>query len=267
MNRKLLSGLTAQVALSAGLALAGPANAQVSAQGQITGLSYELIDLTPDDGLAPTASWLNGSSLISGEIVGDPSALPFNAYLPSAGGPLSAALSGNGSQAMAQVGASGLAAGGSSGGGGFYASAMTGYGLDFGGILLGANTGLRLSLSYQLDAAVSGLAPGCLSCDNAQVNLTVLMLGSASAAPVFHTAYAAAYADLGPAADSVGDTLQLQLDNASADAITVSTGLTLIAQGQSFATPVPEPTPAALLLAGLGLLGGLAARRGTGAAA
>lgn len=254
MNRKLLSGITA---LAAGLALAGPAPAQVSAQGQISGLSFELIDLDPGDGLAPSASWLNGSSLISGEIGGDnPAALPFSLFLPSAGGPLAASTGASGSSAAAAVTATGLHAGGSSGGGSFYASAISGYGLDFGGILLGAKTGLRLSLSYQLDAEVSGLAPGCLSCDNAQVNLTVLMLGSASTLPVFHTAYAAAYADLGPAADSVGDTLLLQLDNTGADAISVSAGLTLIAQGQSFATPVPEPATAALLLAGLGLLGG-----------
>lgn len=248
-------------ALIAGTALSGPAQALVSAQGQVTGVSLELVDLDPGDGIAASATWADGSAFISGAIDGGPGS-PLGFAHPSAsyGGPLADALTTAAASASAAVSPTALQAGGSATGRSFYASALSGYGLDLGGVVLGAHSGLRLNLSYVLNASVGPLDAACTLCNFAQVNLSAI-LGAGLPDPAFQTAFAAAYADLGPATNSVADSFALQWDNVGTGSVTVAVGISLIAQGQDFTAPVPEPSASALMLAGVATLGALLRRR------
>lgn len=248
-------------ALVTSAALVGPAQASVSAQGQVVGVSIEIVDLDPNDGIAASATWADGGAFISGSIDGGPGA-PLGFALPSAvyGGPLSDTLSTAFAAASASVSPTALLAGGSATGRSFYASATSGYGLYLGGIVLGAHTSLRMTLDYQLSASVTALDPSCTLCNYAQVNLSAI-LGVGQADPAFQTAFAAAYADFGPASDSVTDSFALRWDNGGPSSTTVSVGISLIAQGQDFTAAVPEPSTSALLLAGVAAVGALARRR------
>lgn len=260
MNKHLqTTALAAALAALAALATSPAALAQASAQGSVSNLSFTLIDLDPGDNWTPTASWQNGSSLISGQIgLGGAVFTPFSQFDAAFGSALSDGAAAPGASAAATLSATGLQVSGQAQSGrSFDATAISGYGIDFGGIVLGAGTGLRMSLDYALAASVAALDPACAPCDSAQVNLTV-MLGMGTSSPQFGSAFAGAFGDTGPLDDLVTDSIMLQMNNPGNSPLTLGAAVTLVAQGQGqgpdVATPVPEPGSAALVAAAAGLL-------------
>lgn len=253
----------ATLALAGALGMSAPAQAAATASVQVLNLSLTLVDLTPDDGQAAQASWADGSSLLTGQIDGPAGTAGFfSRALPQAFGTLADGAHVTGAFTAARIGAGGLSADGSAGEGlGFSTNASSGFGLLGGGIVLGAGTGLRLSLDYALQASVDGRDSACSDCDTAQAQLLVVLgLGQ----PDVLTAQRSVLADTGLQrfADADGNTLQLGWDNTGAAPQTVGLGLSLSVAGLGYsAAPVPEPGAALLMCAGLGVLARVARQR------
>ncbi|GCL65353.1 PEP-CTERM sorting domain-containing protein [Pseudaquabacterium pictum] len=252
----------AACALAAGLGIGATAQAAASASAQVSNLTLTLVDLDPDDGLEAQVAWADGRTLVTGQLDGLPGGAPgpgFALALSQAFATLADQRTvWPGGFAAAQSGPPHLVAHGSSGdGASFSANASSGYGLLGGGLVLGAGSGLRLSLDYVLQASVDGRDSGCASCDTAQAQL-VVVLGLGQDMPL--TAPFSVLADTGLElfSDSLADSLVLQWDNTSGEDQTLGLGVTLSASGfATSAAPVPEPAAALLLCGGLGLLAAL----------
>ncbi len=249
----------AACALATGLGTAAIAHAAASASVQVSNLTLTLVDLDPDDGLEAHVAWADGRTLLTGQL----DSLPGGAPGPGFALALSQAFASLADQrtvwpggfTAAQSGPLGLAAHGSSGdGASFLASASSGYGLLGGGLVLGAGSGLTLSLDYLLQASVDGRDSGCASCDTAQAQLVVL-LGLGQDMPLSQPVSVLADTGLELFSDSLSDSLVLEWANTSGEDQTLGLGVTLSASGfATSAAPVPEPAAALLLCGGLGLL-------------
>lgn len=249
--RLALAGLLAAAALAG--APAGSAQAGVLAEVQVRNLRLTLVDLAPQDGTAPEATAADGISLLNGRIDGlpDGSSPGFSLAEPQAFASFDTTRAATGARIGGTVGPQWLSAWGEAGDGlRFDTSASTGHGLLGGGLLLGAGTGLRLTLDYALTARVDSRDSACTDCDLATAQLTVL-LGDLVLAPLMVQADAAQ--ELWEASDA--SSLDLAWDNAGSNPQTVRLGLLLSVSGQGFsAAPVPEPGAAWLLAAGASLL-------------
>ncbi|WP_157268010.1 PEPxxWA-CTERM sorting domain-containing protein [Azohydromonas aeria] len=259
------------------LALAGPvlpALAAVGSSASLTGLRYELVDLRPGDGIAPsirfTGATLAESLLLAHWCLGP-------TFCQRSEGTFTTPAVSNrqyddgfsgSTSAFAAVSAAGLFAGGQ-----YDNGAGLGYGPYHaearlrgrrGGnplFVLSAHTGVRVTAHYTLDAWVIPTPITGPYHDGYGAGAAVFVNSRFIDGPDF-------FQEVSTGSGFVHDTgeLSVLLSNHKDRTATVWGRIGVLADGQ-VPTGIPEPSTWALLLAGAGLLGGVARRRGIGTAA
>jgi hypothetical protein len=275
---------TASVAAILGVAAAGPALAAVPAAHNfnsrvgVTGLSYELIDLRPDDGIAPSVTFQSGVGnsfvelLYRGAFYNDshstalmPGGVLASRMLPGGAGVASIAQGSDGLGLLALGMGSRL---GSKTGGtltSYEASANAiGYGLN---VLLSPGTEMRWTGGYSLQANADKWW-GSMANQAARAELRIDHGGT------FDTFSAVAYANphLGRQSVSKAGEFSFSYVNTGTEAASYASGLTASTLGGyrnlgfESVPAVPEPSTYALMAAGLAVVGVVTRRRSAKAA-
>ncbi|RSZ55919.1 PEP-CTERM sorting domain-containing protein [Massilia atriviolacea] len=272
-------------------ALASPllAHAQIRAEGSVTNFSYTLIDLLPDDGIAPSLtiayrSNYPGASTASGEVSQNSTfepwftdsrsqfTTPFNrdvaASIGTRAGTASASTTGADFQSLqlhaaastTSIAAASRAANGSA------SSTITEFVLS---------PGTQVSFFADFNAGTSTTLPaGNVLREYARTYASFSLNADAQDGwngftSTFSEAVASnwAFPNSPAATDSVSERLSLTLGNTSLFSSTLTLGISLSSTVQVYdaspvpPSPVPEPATTAMLLAGLTLVAGAARRR------
>ncbi|HMM55810.1 MAG TPA: PEPxxWA-CTERM sorting domain-containing protein [Candidatus Desulfobacillus sp.] len=260
-------------------AWAAPSGAASFASASVGPISYQLIDLNPDDGIAPSITFLmpdqfnggpglsfaytetedTGTGLMDARSNTGFGWAPLSANASVPGSWASAAISGNGTPLGSTVSATGASygtAGGSEDYGKYFANMTTDAGFTlspYTEVVFRAGVSLSASVTYGTynDVWEEANAWGTFFVwPDDEVNIGSRMVRAVPS-----------YWDQDPIDNvSFNGILTVSLANNSADELDGYFGSYAHAWGNSTA-PVPEPETWALLLAGLGIMGGVARRR------
>lgn len=250
MNRSAVVGVMVA-------ALSGAAFAQSStAQASLSGYSYELIDLDPNDGIAPSITF---SNVLQGAVV---SVTPTggqtteNTQWSENGAPVSAQLGQPGADAAAWFSVDELKATSTADNAGYY-HAIAGWDADY-------------TLSAHTKLVVTGQAAGSLDVDGTvtqQVALAMVSVLFRAPAQSPHddpsnlASYSRSVLSLDPASGtSFDEAFEVVLVNDSASALSAT--MSVVARSTAAGvSPIPEPATYLMLGAGLALTGAMARRR------
>jgi len=257
--------------------LSSPALAASRASASLQGFELTLIDLRPDDGIAPSLSW-DGAAGTSGLILSAGGLfdrrdhpLPFepdrlslqDKGASAAAASTRSAISPDGSFS-GSIRAQGVAVGDTN----FIA---TDYGLAGTGFHLSPWTALSFSALASVDAATTlGFDPVAFEGESAQAyggwdlvinGVSLGQLATVDASYVQTWNPVTQSVEFAPEAASLTRALSSRFDNASDDSVAGYGYIYALANGSSISA-VPEPSAAAMLLAGLLVVGALGARDG-----
>jgi hypothetical protein len=277
---KLTLAATLAAAATAPTFAAVPASHNFSSRVSVTGMSYELIDLQPDDGIAAAAMFLAGGSgtsiemLQRGKFSGDSShtneilGSTFSSYmLPGGSGAAAAGM--GGSLTLFAMGM-GSRLGGKSNGmltSFEVLSGSNGYGLN---VMLSPGTEMRWTGSFELMASADKWW-GSRWSQSAGAQLSIYHGDLGDSTPESQSFYVAAFANptLGQQARKESGSFTFSHVNtgsewasyaASVNATTMGGYNSLRAESMGV-SPIPEPSTYALFAAGIGAVGFVARRR------
>jgi hypothetical protein len=265
----LIRTLRSAVALAAAAAVF-PAAAAVSSSASFSDFSFELIDLDPFDSVTPTLTWssnfptFSANALGTVSIGGGQSTTSVDGWYPSYS-PTGISLSASGSYSVPTTQGSGSYAA-QIGGSVFpfpaYSFTLTpNTAVSFTGLAsLMASTTLGTSSADQVEEARASVLMLAWSETgellDAEENLGIELLGGYYDPILQRYVYSAA-----PRSESYEVAMGVTFSNTTGEWMDGQLSLRLMADGFTSVSPVPEPSTYALMLAGLALVGGLAARK------
>lgn len=272
------------IALAVIAALAStPAQAEAKATVVLSNLRFELIDLTPNDGVAPRFTLTSaGGSLVDAAVAGARQGDRQVLEGATTFAPLNASAALSFAQAQAAVWADGLSVSGFAIGSGaqpddraqFGATTQPWDSLGGGQLTLSANSLLRIRIdvSQSLSTSVGYDPAGAGSWEYAIASAHLNVVGAGPLGVDTQESYDATYqmvgnfdpsgGPFGPEFASVSRTLEISFANRSAGDLNGRLQLGAAVSGESSVSPVPEPASVALMLAGLTAVGWRARRRG-----
>lgn len=279
-------GFTKTLTLAATLATAPafaavPASHNFSSRVSVTGMSYELIDLRPDDGIAAAATFIDGMSATSvelmygGKFAGEnhftttPLSPSFSSHMaPGGSGAAAAAGMGTGLSLFAMGSGSRL---GSKSRGALTAFEVSSWSTSHGlHVMLAPGTEMRWTGSFEMQASADKWW-GSRWSQSAGAQLDIYHRAAGDPDPVGQTFYVAAFANphLGEQQSQESGSFTFSHVNTGTDwanytaAVRASTlgGYNSLRAEIGGVAPIPEPSTYALMAAGLGAVGFVARRR------
>jgi hypothetical protein len=278
---KILTFALAAASVATSALAATPAAHNFGSRASVTGLTYELIDLRPDDGIAAAATFLSGGVgssvelLQHGQFFGgshftdSPTGASFSSYmLPGGNGSAAAAMASGGLSLFAM--GSGSRVGGKSTGSltSFeVAGGANGYGLN---VMLSPGTEMRWTGSFLLEASADKWW-GSRWSQSSGAQLDIYHGDAGDSTPDSLSFHVAAFANphLGKQLRTESGTFTFSHVNAGSEwanyaaSVNASTlgGYNSLRAELGGVSPIPEPSTYALFAAGLGAVGVVARRR------
>ncbi len=249
---------------AAALAMAaGPALADYGASASLTGITFELVDLRPDDGIAPSANIVVGGRGVTSHIFGLNGCGPHcHTAVGAFDEPLMVSESFAGATVFASVSGAGMVASASGKPGPNAAKQSGAFSfMSFSGggepnFFVGPHTGVRMTGTYAVDAWVDA-APGSPT-EFAGAHVVARAWGQS----VDFTERVQVSTDPagGPLHANGAGQFSFTFENARDHGRGMTGGIFVTATGRPV-LPVPEPSTYALFATGLGLIGVVAKRR------